>query len=82
MKQNNEPLYKSVLSYLPTSIKDKLRDIVATNQLSNLKEGGKSRRIVRVGGIRSEIGYSAKYEEEDEKQPGKRVKNFWSFNED
>lgn len=37
MKENNEPLYKSIINYLPTSIKEKLRDILSTNQMNSMQ---------------------------------------------
>ena len=54
MKENNELLYKSVINSLPSSIKDKLRDLLATGSIGIDQEGtAKIRRIMRIGGVKS-----------------------------
>lgn len=58
MKLHNEYLYKSIISYLPTKVKDKLRDLLASNNVGTDQKGGsRTRRILKVGGVKSEVGF-------------------------
>ncbi len=51
MRDNNEFLYKSIVSYLPTQIKDKLRDLLATNTIDTDGQAS-SRKILKITGVK------------------------------
>ncbi len=50
---------------------------MSTDQLNKVAEGSeKARRIMKVGGIRTEAGYTASNNKENDANHGKRFKNF------
>lgn len=73
MKLHNEYLYKSIISYLPTKVKDKLRDLLASDNVGTDQEGGsRTRRILKVGGVKSDLGYQEQNQEENTRSGSKK----------